>query len=82
MKNALIALGALVILPASVATAQEVQFGIINDSNADGTYSYEEISRHYPGATRAAVEAADRDGDGFVNARELLRAVSSRAFVG
>lgn len=82
MKTLLIALGAAALLPAAAATAQEVQFGIINDANSDGSYSYEEISRHYPGATRAAVERADRNGNGKVDANELLRAVSNRYFVG
>ena len=81
MKTLLIALGTAALLPAA-AMAQEVQFGAINDANSDGTYSYEEINSQFPGATRAAVDRADTNGDGRVDANELQRAIASRYFVG
>lgn len=79
MKTLLIALGALTMIPA-VTLAQEVQFGVINDANSDGYYSYSEIQRHYPAATPAKVARADRNGDGHVDASELLKAVASGVF--
>lgn len=79
MKNLLIALGALTMIPA-VTLAQEVQFGIINDPNSDGYYSYSEIQKNYPAATRQEVAQADRNNDGHVDASELLKAVASGAF--
>ena len=81
MKKLLIALGALTMIPA-VSLAQEVQFGVINDANSDGYYSYEEIQRHYPAATPAKVAAADRNGNGHVDASELLKAVAGGLFRG
>lgn len=82
MKTLLIALGTAALLPATAALAQEVQFGIINDPNSDGTYSYSEIKSHFPAASPEAVLRADRDGDGMVNASELLNAVRKGYFIG
>lgn len=79
MKKLLIALSALTMIPA-VTLAQEVQFGVINDANSDGYYSYSEIQKNYPAATRQAVAAADSNSDGHVDANELLTAVASGAF--
>jgi hypothetical protein len=82
MKTLLIALGTAALLPATAAMAQEVQFGAIQDKNSDGYYSYEEINGQFPGATRAAVDRADTNGDGFVDANELQNAIFNRYFVG
>lgn len=82
MKKLIITLAAATLLPATAVLAQEVQFGIINDTNSDGAYSFSEIKTEFPGATEAAVERADRDGNGIVDARELLHAVANRYFVG
>lgn len=79
MRKLLIALGALTMIPA-VAFAQEVQFGVINDANSDGYYSYSEIQKNYPAATRQKVAQADRNSDGHVDAGELLKAVASGLF--
>lgn len=82
MKTLLIALGTAALLPATAALAQEVQFGAIYDANSDGHYSFEEINSQFPAATRAAVDRADRDGNGIVDANELQNAIFSRYFVG
>lgn len=79
MKKLLIALGALTMIP-TVTLAQEVQFGVINDANSDGYYSYSEIQKNYPAATPQKVAQADRNGDGHVDANELLKAVASGSF--
>lgn len=79
MKMLLIALGALTMIPA-VTLAQEVQFGVINDPNSDGYYSYSEIQKNYPAATRQQVAEADLNNDGHVDANELLKAVAAGNF--
>ena len=82
MKALLIALGTAALLPATAVMAQELQFGAIHDKNSDGYYSYEEINSQFPGATRAAVDRADTNGDGRVDANELQRAIAKGYFVG
>lgn len=51
----------------------------LNDENADGVYSYAELSAAYPDVTQATFDGADTDHSGALDADELKLAQEAGA---
>ena len=70
MNKFVLALGVVSALVAGVASAETV----IEDTDGNGVYSYEELVVAFPELTEEAFAAADLDADGALSADELATA--------
>lgn len=70
MKKFVLALGTVSALIAGVAQAQTV----VEDTDGNGLYSYEELLVAFPDLTEEVFVAADVDQDGSLSAEELAAA--------
>lgn len=69
MKKFVLALGAIAGF-AAAASAQTV----VTDTDGNGTYSIEELTAAYPDMTAELFSTIDANGDGAVDADELMAA--------
>lgn len=67
MTRFAVALGVLTALAAVPAFAQTM----VEDTDGNGSYSYEEMTAAYPDLTMETFTEADADGDGALSAEEL-----------
>ncbi len=70
MKKFVLALGTVSALIAGVAQAQTV----VEDTDGNGVYSFEELVVAFPELTQEVFAAADADADGALSAEELAAA--------
>lgn len=71
MKKLVLTLGALSILAAAQAATAMTE---VEDTDGNGTYSYEELLVAFPGLTEESFADADADGNGELSAGELAAA--------
>ena len=70
MKPFALIIGVVSALGATAVMAQTM----VEDTDGDGNYSYEEMVAAYPDLTQEAFDEADANGDGALDASELASA--------